>query len=334
MNEKTSTLEQVAREAGVSPSTVSRILNGTAGVKDSKREAVERAISKLSYQPNKAAQALASGRSMTIGVLTQNIASPFYGECLEGIEKGLSGTGYTPIFANGHWDAKEEAHRIALLISRQVDGLIVLTGGVTDATLVEHARRIPIIVTGRQLQAPNLVSFWLDDAAAAREATQHLVSQGHQQIAHIAGPLDHPDSQARLAGYKAALQAAGLAIDERLIAQGDYSEMSGVLAVSQLLAARVSFSAIFAANDQMAYGARLALYQRGLRVPEDVSLVGFDDLPHSTYLAPPLTTIRQPTFDMGIAAAQTLVDMLLGKAPEPPEMALELVVRDSTRRLR
>ncbi|WP_035051772.1 LacI family DNA-binding transcriptional regulator [Andreprevotia chitinilytica] len=334
MNDKSTTLEQVAREAGVSPSTVSRILNGTAGVKDAKREAVERAISKLNYQPNKAAQALASGRSMTIGVLTQNIASPFYGECLEGIENGLSDTGYTPIFANGHWDANEEAHRIALLASRQVDGLIILTGSVTDGALIEQARRLPIVVTGRQLNAPNIKSFWLNDRAAARHATEHLIGLGHRQIAHIAGAQHHPDSHARLAGYREALSFTGIELDERLVARGDYSEGSGVIAVNQLLADRVPFTAIFAANDQMAYGARLALYQHGIRVPEDISLVGFDDLQNSIYTTPPLTTVRQPTFEIGVAAAATLVNMLGGQVPEPPEFGLELIVRDSTRRLR
>ncbi|SMC18338.1 transcriptional regulator, LacI family [Andreprevotia lacus DSM 23236] len=334
MQAKISTLEQVAREAGVSPSTVSRILNGTAAVKDSKREAVERAINKLNYQPNRVAQALASGRSMTIGVLTQNIASPFYGECLEGVEKGLAGTGYTPIFANGHWDAKEEAHRIALLASRQVDGLIVLTGGMLDEALVHQAARIPVVVTGRQLDAANVYSFWLDDRAAAREATAYLISLGHHQIAHICGAPGHPDSEERQAGYKDALAAAGIAIDPRLIVQGEYSEVSGVVAVSQLLSDRIPFTAIFAANDQMALGARLGLYQRGIRVPEDVSLVGFDDLPYSSYMAPPLTTVRQPAFEIGMAAAQTLVSVLSGQTPQRPDLRLELITRDSTRRLR
>lgn len=328
------TLGMVAEAAGVSPATVSRILTGHARVSDDKRSAVEQAIARLKYQPNILAQGLARGRSLSVGVLTQDIKSPFYGEALQGVEDVLSQAGVVPLFVSGHWNIKDEVDRMAHLLARRVDGVIVLTGRLTDAQLLEYAVTLPVVVTGRNLKGRNLVSMRVDDLAGARRATQHLIELGHRRIAHIAGPQDHMDSVERVQGYRLALEAAGLPFEPRLIAYADFNESSGLLAINQLLEARQSFSAVFAANDQMAYGARLALYQRNIRVPEDVSLIGFDDLPVSRFQIPPLSTIHQPVYELGQAAAEALLKLIDGGKSKATLPEPQLVVRESTQRLR
>ncbi|WP_284618657.1 LacI family DNA-binding transcriptional regulator [Aquabacterium humicola] len=327
------TLEMVAQHSGVSPATVSRILNGTAVVSDEKREAVDRAIAELGFVPNPIARGLAGGRTLSVGVITQAIDSPFYGVALRGIEEVLDKAGYIPLFVSGHWDADEEKRCIEVLRSRRVDGLIVLTGRLGDAELGKVAKTLPTVITGRVLKAPGLYSLQFDDFEGARLATEHLLQLGHRRIAFIAGDPVHPDAVERLRGYKAALQAAGLKPRAALQLQGSFIEESGREAVQRLLASGEPFSAIFAANDQMAFGAALALYEHGLRVPEDVSLVGFDDLAGATHSIPPLTTVQQPGLEMGRLAASSLLQLLAGERPKVTLPKPQLVVRASTRRM-
>lgn len=328
------TLDRVARLAGVSPATVSRILNGSARVTERRRTAVENAIRELNYRPNALARGLAQGRTNSIGVLTQDIASPFYGEALRGIEDALKDTGSIPLIVSGHWMLKDEVERIDHLLSRRVDGLIVLTGSLTDELLARYAREVPLVVTGRDLQGQGITSLRFDDYLGARLATEHLIRLGHTRIAHIAGPLDHFDSLERLRGYRDALDEAGLPQDEHLVVHADFHEPGGLLAINQLLSARASFTAVFAANDQMALGAMLALHVHGIRVPEDISIVGFDDLPVSNYIVPPLTSVKQPVYEMGAAAARTLIAMIEGKKGNEELAGPELVVRASSKAFR
>ncbi|WP_246099353.1 LacI family DNA-binding transcriptional regulator [Methylibium rhizosphaerae] len=328
------TVIDVARVAGVSASTVSRILNGTARVADSKRAAVEEAIRRLDFRPNLSARSLKMGTTMTVGILAQDIESPFFTRAMRGIEEGLADSGYAPIIVSGHWNAVEEAQRIRLLMARRIDGLVILTGHLADEQIAEFARHQPIVVTGRKLRHDhNLVATWLDQTEAGYLATRHLLSLGHRRIAHIAGPRDHGDAVDRLAGYNRAHEEANLKPDPALVTQGDFLESGGLLAMNRLLDSGAPFTAVFAANDQMSYGARMALYRRGIRVPDDVSIVGVDDLPASAYVTPPLTTVRQPIYEIGLFAARALLHML-GQRVEPVDVPpLELIVRETTRRL-
>ena len=328
------TLDLIAREAGVSPSTVSRILNGTARVSEVKRLAVEETIARFNFQPNLMARSLAMGQTYTIGVLTQFIESPFYGEALRGIEDALASTPYSPLFVSGHWNLKKEEARMRLLQARRVDGVIILTGRLSDQQLLKYAQRLPIVVTGRLLSAPKLVSFDVDDFQGARDATRHLIELGHTRIAFISGPDDHPDAIERLRGYRQAHADAAVTLVPELVVAADFLESGGMLAINQLLESRQNFTAVFAANDQMAYGARLALYRRNMRVPEEISLVGYDDLPNSTYSMPPLTTVRQPVYEIGKLAAQAMLKLIAGESADIAAPPLELVVRESTRRVR
>ena len=325
-------LEQVAKAAGVSPSTVSRILNGTAVVSEIKKRAVDNAIAKLGFVPNPIARGLAGGRTLSIGVITQAIDSPFYGAALRGIEDVLDPLGYCPLFVSGHWTPNAEARCIDVLRARRVDGIIVLTGRLADQALKMCARSMPVVVTGRTLKAPGLFSLNFDNFEGGRIATQHLVELGHRHIAFIAGDPAHPDATERLRGYRVALADAGIAYDASLVVPGAYNEQSGLLAVNQLLTERRRFTAIFAANDQMAVGAALGLQRRSLRVPDDISIVGFDDLPTSLYAIPPLSTVHQPAYELGRLAASAVLQLIAGDQPTVELPAPRLIARESVRR--
>ncbi len=329
----TVTLEMVAREAGVSPATVSRILNATAVVSPERKKAVDAAIAKLGFVPNPVARGLAGGRTFSIGVVTQALDSPFYGAALRGIEEKLLPLGYSPLFVSGQWDAAVETRCMDVLRSRRVDGIIVLTGRLTDKALKNYAKSLPIVVTGRKLSAPGLAALYCDNVEGARLATQHLIDLGHRQIAFISGDLQHPDAIDRLQGYRNALEAARIRFDPALVAQGGFHEASGLQAVNDLLATRKRFTAIFAANDQMAVGAGLGLSRHSLRVPEDVSLIGYDDLSSSLYSNPPLSSIHQSAYELGQQASEVLLQMLAGDKPVFEVPAPRLVSRESCRRL-
>ncbi|MBL8314621.1 MAG: substrate-binding domain-containing protein [Rubrivivax sp.] len=324
------TLRAVAAAAGVSPSTVSRILTGNAPVSALKQAAVQQAIAQLGFVPNPTARGLAGGRTLTIGVITQSIDSPFYGGALRGIEDVLDRAGYQAIFMSGHWSAATEARCVEALHARRVDGLIVLTGRLSLAALRAAARERPVVVTGRRVRAEGLHAIGFDNQAGARLATEHLLALGHRQIAFIAGDPAQADARARLQGHQAALKTAGVAFRPERLMPGLFTEESGLVAVNRLLDSRVPFTAIQAANDQMAFGACLGLHRRGLRVPQDVSLVGFDDLAAASYMQPPLTTVRHPAYAIGRAAADAMLQLLRGEAPSVPVPVPQMVLREST----
>ncbi len=328
------TLEMVALAAGVSPSTVSRILNGTAVVSGDKKTAVDEAIARLGFVPNPVARGLAGGRTLSVGVVTQAIDSPFYGGALRGIEDELSRAGYSPLFVSGHWNAAVEARCIETLRARRVDGIIVFTGRLGDNALIACAQNLPVVVSGRSLKAPGLYALNFDNFEGGRLATHHLLSLGHRRIAFISGDPRHPDAKERLRGYRAALEAAGQTFDAQLVVPGQYTEDSGRMAVERLLDSRETFTAIFAANDQMAFGAGLALHRRRLRVPDDVSLVGFDDLASAVYAIPPLSTVHHPVYELGQLAAAAMLQLLAGQVPTAQLPAPRFIARESSRQLR
>jgi LacI family transcriptional regulator len=327
------TVHEVARVAGVSAATVSRFLNGTAKVSEEKRRAIESVIERLNYKPNLLAQNLKTGSTRTIGVLTQSLVSDYFADAMAGIDDALQGTGYAPLIVSGHWHAAEEAERVELLIARRVDGLVILSGKLKDAQILKLSNRVPIVAFGRELAGKRAYGFSLDNYKAACDAVEYLIVQGHRNIAFIAGPADHTDALARLQGYRDTLARHKIRENPRLIVAGDFLESGGLLAVERLLESGERFSAIFAGNDLTAYGARLALYRRSIRVPEDVSIIGFDDLHSSMCTTPPLTTVRQPLFDVGRSLALAILMMIRQEKPEIDIPQLSLVVRESVRRI-
>jgi LacI family transcriptional regulator len=322
----------VAREAGVSASTVSRIINGTVNVSAGLKQAVEAAIAKFDFRPNAAARGLALGKTLTIGVVAQAIDSPFYGEGLRGIEASLQQRGYIPLFMSGNWHEEDEDRCMRELIARGVDGIIVFTGRLSDAKLKRYARDVPIVVTGRRLRAKGVFSLQIDDQQGAALAVRHLLELGHRRIAFITGSENHPDAIERLAGYRRTLEDAGIGFDPQLVAVGDWHEEGGLRATLQLLDSKVQFTALFCVNDQTAYGACLGLFRRNLSVPRDVSVVGFDDLPASAYRVPPLTSVCQSIGELGEQSALAIMDLLAGRRPRISTPPVQLVLRESTQK--
>lgn len=332
------TIVDIAEKAGVSTSTVSRVLRNSAGVASKKREAVMHAVNELDYRPNIFAQSLASGQSMTIGVLTQNFGTPFYDGILQGILQGLEDKDYWPLFTDGRWNSTLEHRALELLLDRRVDGLIIIGGQIDEEVIRTVANRLPVLVVARELTTLPQHCIYVDNYEAAYRLTQYLIDLGHRDIAHITAVLGYEkhitDITKRYRAYRQAMQDAGLKGDPRLVVEGNLQQQSGVLAVEMLLSRGRPFSAIFAANDQMAFGARLALYRRGIRVPEDVSIVGFDDEPSAAYMIPPLTTMRQPGLEMGKAAASSILSLIDGNPAEVSVFSADLVVRESVAKRR
>lgn len=333
-NPKKVTIQDIAREANVSISTVSRVLNNGAVVADEKRDAVLKAVDKLGYKPNVFAQGLASGQSKTIGVLTPYISSPFYGEMMRGIIEGLFSSNYSALFSEVFWSLERERQAIQNLMARRIDGLITLGGESSTEALLDINDQMPLIIIGRTVANLSERCLRINDFEGAYNATKYLIDFGHRRIVYITGLLSHQDAAERLAGYRQALRDNSIEVDDNLIIEGDFSEKSGLLAVQSLLLRAQTFSAIFAANDQVAYGARLGLFRQGLRVPDDISIIGFDNQPGSAYMIPPLTTVQFPAVEMGQVAARAILDLLKGKSFTPPNFGAELVIRESVARLR
>jgi LacI family transcriptional regulator len=327
------TLRVIAREAGVSASTVSRIINGTVKVSEDLKAAVEAAIARHDFRPDAAARGLALGRTLTIGVLSQSIDSPFYAEGLRGVELRLLQAGYAALFMSGNWNDVDEERCMRAFIDRGVDGIIMFSGRLSDAAVKEFAKRVPIVVTGRSLKAPGVCSLPIDDRLGAVLAMRHLIGLGHRRIAFIAGSENHPDAVQRLDGYKAALQEAKIPFDSSLVMAGDWHEEGGLRATTQLVESGRQFTAIFCINDQTAHGAYLGLFRKGLSVPKDISVVGFDDLPSSSYTLPPLTSVRQSVGVLGERSVEGILALIAGRRPRVQSPPVEIVARDSTRPL-
>src|SRR5579863_3668681 len=327
------TLRVIAREAGVSASTVSRIINGTVKVSEDLKAAVEAAIARHDFRPDAAARGLALGRTLTIGVLSQSIDSPFYAEGLRGVELRLLQAGYAALFMSGNWNEVDEERCMRAFIDRGVDGIIMFSGRLSDAAVKEFAKRVPIVVTGRSLKAPGVCSLPIDDRLGAVLAMRHLIGLGHRRIAFIAGSENHPDALQRFEGYKSGLQEAKIPYDPSLVMAGDWHEEGGLTATERLIDSRREFTAIFCINDQTAHGAYLGLFRKGLSVPEDISVVGFDDLPASAYTLPPLTSVRQSVGVLGERSVEGILALIAGRRPRVQSPPVEIVARDSTRPL-
>lgn len=332
MRNRKVTIQDIADEANVSKATVSRVLNNHASVNEAKREAVLAAMGALNYEPSQLARSLAGGRSMTIGIVTQNIGTAVYDEIVRGVISSLSGTGYSPIFADGQFIPQLELDAIKTLLGRRVDGVIFMGGNLPRKELADVRDQIPTIVVARQLDNWGEQCIYMDNFEAGYKATRYLIDMGHRDIAHIKGIEDHEDAICRYEGFRKAMEDAELPIDEELIYQGNFRGQSGALAIESWLMRGKNFTAVFAANDLSAFGARLALFRRGIRVPDEVSLIGVDDMMVASLMPPPLTTIRQPAVEMGQSAGKAIIALIEGKPFESPTPVPELIRRESVAR--
>lgn len=328
-------IAEIAALAQVSARTVARVLSASGGVSAERRRAVQESIAVLARTQAAAGDDERPFAARTVGVLVQSSESSYYRVLLSGIERGLGAGGYLMQCVSGEWCARQEADQIRRLATRQAAGVILPSGMLEDTQLLRLAAELPIVVTGRDLQGPRLKSISVDNFGGAMTAVRHLIALGHRRIAHIAGPPNLAEARERAAGYRAALEEAGLRFDPALVVQGGFRAGGGLAAIHALLERANAFTAVFAGNDLSACGARKALLRYGIRVPDDVSLIGFDDLPEAIEARPALTTIRQPVFELGHAAAAALIALIEVKEDAAVALpALELVVRESTRRLR
>ena len=330
-SKKETTVYDVAKLAGVSPSTVSRFLNRTTYVSDEKSQNIAHAITELGYTPNFHMQQNTSCRSMTIGVLVQHPDSPYTSRILNDMENVLLAQGYSLVLASGHWQNKLEMHALEYLMRSHVDGLVVVTGTLSEELILKTAKSIPVVTVGFNIEGQNIRSINMDNILGGYIATLHLLQLGHANIAHIKGLANQPDSGARFNGYKKALTEAEIKVNPKLVKQGDFSAELGYEKTVELIESKVHFSALFASNDLTAYGAIKALTDNGLRVPEDVSVVGFDDLPTSQYFTPALTTLRQPIEEIGTVCAHSILNLLSGEQHEARLPPIDLMLRQSTK---
>ncbi|MBX3143582.1 MAG: LacI family DNA-binding transcriptional regulator [Trueperaceae bacterium] len=298
------TIKQVARLAEVSVATVSRVLNGVR-VSDANHASVVGAIEQLDYRPNAFARSLATNRSGGVGVVVNEISSPYYSGIVQGIESVVEEHGMHLIVSSSHAKADRERNAVEFLRERRCEALILMSEALSDAELLRLARHeTPTVLVGRSIDdlAENCVH--IDNVLGGYTATHHLISRGHSRIAHVTGNLAIKDARDRLVGYHRALADAGIGTTPELVVEGDFTEAGGRHAIRMLLERGESFSAVFAANDQTAAGVLLTLRENGLSCPDDVSIVGYDDVLLANYLYPALTTVRQPFVEMGKAAAR------------------------------
>lgn len=331
MNKKKSpSSNDVAKLAGVSPSTISRFFNRTSFVSHDKVKKIEDAIKALDYKPNLQHYSNTNQRSMTIGVLIQHSHSPYTSQILNDMELVLIEQGYSLVISSAHWEQDIATHALQYLYKNNVDGVIVVNGNLTEQQILQFAKNTPVVTIGYNVEGDNVRSINLDHELGGYIATLHLLQQGHTNIAHIKGVASQPDSLARFNGYRRALNEWGLPVIPALVRQGDFHSDAAYQETVLLLKSNVKFSAVFAANDLSAYGVIKALHDNGYRVPEDISVIGFDDLTTSKYFTPALTTLKQPIFALGEASAHSIVDLLRGRLHTVRTPPIDLIVRDST----
>jgi DNA-binding LacI/PurR family transcriptional regulator len=325
-------MADVAARAGVSHQTVSRVVNGHPSVAPRTRERVERAIAELGYRPNIAARALVTGSSRTLGLVTVKINQYGPAQTMLGLEKAARAAGYS-LSVSILDDATAAAMREAVntFVSQRVDAIVALST-YDDAAEALSALEAPVPLVAVQVGGDEeRPAVGVDQVAGARLATRHLLDLGHRTVYHVAGPLDSQEARGRVEGWRAELEAAGAPVPDHL--RGDWTPSSGHAAGQQLaerIRAGEEVTAVFLANDQMALGLLAAFHENGIEAPDDVSVVGFDDLPESPYFTPPLTTVRQDFAELGRRGVQLVLARLRGEDLHLRAVPAQLVVRAST----
>ena len=327
------TIEDVARIAGVSIATVSRCLHRPEVVSADTRGRVMTAVAQTGYTLNTAAQGLRQRRSNTVLVVVPDIGNTFFSEVLSGIEAVARAAGLTMLIGDTGFDRDREEALVRYLVNGRADGALLLVESMEDwfDPRAANARGVaPVVMISELGPQPGAVSVSIDNEAASHTAVRHLVEAGHRRIAHLSGPDSTGLTRLRHAGYARALAEAGLPAEPSLVLPGDFGLESGRAAFARFAALPDRPTAIFCANDETAMGFIAAAHREGVRVPQDVSVVGFDDIHFAQGFIPALTTIRQPRAEMGAAAMRLLLDILAGEAPASVRLPWEMVVREST----
>jgi DNA-binding LacI/PurR family transcriptional regulator len=325
-------IKDIARLAGVSHSTVSRALQESSLVNARTAEKIRLIADQIGYRVSAVARGLATARTRTVGLVVTSIADPFVGDVAGGIEDAANTCGYSVLLANSHADPEREVAVVRSFEERRVDGVIVTASRVGALYVPMLSRmRVPVVLINNQHPAEFAHSVMIANLEASREATGHLVHLGHRRIAYLGDRFGRQSDTERFAGYRQALDEADIPFQPALVVHGDGKPEGGIEAMGRLLELSAPPTAVFCYNDMTALGALKRIRAQGLAVPRDISLVGFDDLYIARYTDPPLTTVRQPKWEMGRLAMEELIRLLQGSQSEHViRVPGELVIREST----
>ena len=328
------TIKEVSELAGVSQATVSRVMNGSDRVTDATRKRVESAMQRLGYRPNSAAQSLASNRTNAIGMVVSELQGPFYGPMMAGVEDVLRRARKHLIIASGHGEEERERDAIEFLINRQVDGLILLVERIEDAELLSLNERVPVFLINHQVNQLHQRTTWLNNELGGYRATRYLIERGHQRIACVTGQMWKQDAQERYQGYRRAMHEAGLTVADDWVIHSFFEFEGGYQAFEPLQQRQLDCTAIFASNDEMAFGVLEAADNHNVAVPDQLSVIGFDNIYTANYVKPKLTTMNFPMYEMARSSAENALAAVYQKRPIQ-EVVFEptLVERETVRRL-
>lgn len=323
----------VAKEAGVSISTVSRVIQGASNVLPETRTRVEDAIQHLNYHPNRLAQQFRAQQTKMILAIVPEIGNPFFADILIGIEDIAAKAGYNVLLVDSHGNRATESRCYEMLSQKLVDGIITFSIGIPKDDLKKLAAQYPIVVGIRYFAEKSIANVTIDNIKATKDITSYMLNLGHKRICYLSGPANVPVYQDRASGYKEALMERGIPVDPELIVNCTPDVQGGYDAISSLLHnAEKKFSAIVSSGDIMAIGAIRALNDRGLKIPDDVAISGFDDIAFSALVTPSLTTVRQPKHQIGVRAMEKLLDLIAGKtlSSNLDVLNYEIVIRESS----
>ncbi|MDN3715485.1 substrate-binding domain-containing protein [Vibrio breoganii] len=329
------TIRDVSERAGVSAATVSRVINGTSHVCHDKKLRIEKAIRELNYKRGFTRLSPRLNRNGGIGIVVPELGGPIYASIFQSIEECFRQFGYHIIATSGSNDSSKQKESVEYLLSRRVDAIILCNLDLDDDYLMEIEKRgVPLVILNHYVPELSESCISIDHHSGGRIATQYLLNNGHTQIACISGPQNKAGARARLQGYKDALTSANIEYNNDLVCEGDYLEASGAKAMERILKRKQPFTAVFASNDRMAFGAMQTLRKHGLSVPEDVSLLGFDNWSFNQYITPGITTINIPLKEMASETVQLILQKL-SKKPCSVDFVLQptLVIRDSVQSL-
>ncbi len=328
-------IQDVAAAAGVSTQTVSRVLNRKPDVSAETRERVLEVIHRLGYEPNVLARGLASNKTFTLGLIINNLADPFYALILAEAEAEARRLNYVFLICSTEQNPSDELRFLKILYSRQVDGILLLALPSAEEQyrylLALHQEGMPVVSIASHLLDDQISFIDIDNVDGGYQATRCLIEAGRRRIATITGPAQSVATRGRYQGYCKALEEAGIPYDPALVTGGDWEDRSGYERMNEIMQRGVPFDGLFAQNDRMAIAATHALRQAGYSIPQDVSVVGYDDIPQAVYAFPPLTTIHQPVQDLARTATRMLVELVDNPEMEPRRVLLkpELIRRGS-----
>lgn len=324
-------MSDVAKLAGVSPATVSRVLRQPDLVNQQTRERVLGVIEELNYQPHMIASQFRTRETKTILVVVPDITNPFFSQVLRGIEHTAVDNGYKVILGDSENNIDREREFIDLLFQKQADGMLLLTARMDQLKLEQIANQFPMVLACEYTESLDVPTVSIDNISSARKLTEHLIKLGHTKIAHITGPMDVILSRDRLRGFQQAMMSHDLPIESSFIQESQYGLKSGYNQMIKLLSLEQLPSAVFVFNDEMAIGAIKAVKDSGMKVPEDIAVVGFDNLELSSIVEPTITTIDQPKYEIGKKAMNLLLKLINGEVLQQRKFVLkdELIIRES-----